>query len=308
MILVVLEHEGGALAPTSLEALAFAGALGGPIHAVAFGQTPAPVPGAEVLHVVPSEGYVAAAWARVAVDLRDEIGARAVVVAGTDRGNEVLAHAAALGDLPMVAECADVVETDPLVLRRQRWGGSLFEEVGVDAGPVFLGVALHAVEPTAAEGSSPEVRLHEMPATDDRVRLTAVEAVGVGGVALTDARVVVGGGRGVGSAEGFAALEDLAAALGGAIGVSRAVTSAGWRPHAEQIGQTGARIAPDLYVACAISGASQHLVGCAGAKHVLAINTDPDAPIVARADHAVIGDLHAVVPAIAEEIRRRTGS
>jgi len=117
----------------------------------------------------------------------------------------------------------------------------------------------------------------------------------------------VGGGRGVGSAEGFASLDALASLLEGAVGVSRAVTSAGWRPHAEQVGQTGERIAPDLYIACGISGASQHMVGCRGAKRLLVINNDPDAPMVAKADYAVIGDLHQVVPAVTAEVQRRRG-
>jgi electron transfer flavoprotein alpha subunit len=130
----------------------------------------------------------------------------------------------------------------------------------------------------------------------------------VGSIALADARVVVGGGRGVGGAAGFAALQDLAALLGGTIGVSRAVTSAGWRPHAEQVGQTGARIAPELYIACGISGAIQHIVGCKAARKILAINTDPDAPIMARADYALIGDLKTIVPALSAEIRRVRGA
>jgi electron transfer flavoprotein alpha subunit len=127
-------------------------------------------------------------------------------------------------------------------------------------------------------------------------------------VSLTDTKVVVGGGRGIGGPEGFAMLEDLAALLGGAVGVSRVATSLGWRPHADQIGQTGARIAPDLYIACGISGAIQHIVGCKAAKRILVINTDPDAPIFGRASYAVIGDVHAVVPAIAAEIRRTRGT
>jgi len=125
-----------------------------------------------------------------------------------------------------------------------------------------------------------------------------------GRVSLADARVVVGGGRGVGGPEAFAALEELAGLLGGAVGVSRVVTSAGWRPHSEQVGQTGTRIAPDLYIACGISGAIQHIVGCRSAKAILAINTDPDAPIMGRATHAVIGDLHTVIPSINAELRR----
>jgi electron transfer flavoprotein alpha subunit len=122
-------------------------------------------------------------------------------------------------------------------------------------------------------------------------------------IGLPEARVVIGGGRGVGSSEGFAALEEVASLIGAAVGVSRAVTSLGWRPHKDQIGQTGTRIAPELYIACGISGAIQHMVGCKGARFILAINNDPEAPILSKADYAVVGDLHEVLPAIAQEIR-----
>jgi electron transfer flavoprotein alpha subunit len=138
--------------------------------------------------------------------------------------------------------------------------------------------------------------------------VTGHQALEAGTISLTDARVVVGGGRGVGSAEAFATLEELASLLGGAVGGSRVVTSAGWRPHSDQIGQTGLRIAPQLYVACGISGAIQHVVGCKAAKRILAINTDPDSPIMGIADYAVIGDLHQIVPAISAEIRRRSAT
>jgi electron transfer flavoprotein alpha subunit len=140
---------------------------------------------------------------------------------------------------------------------------------------------------------------------DLAVHVTGREASARGGVSLADAKVVVGGGRGVGSTEGFSDLEELAALLGGAVGGSRVVTSAGWRPHADQIGQTGLRIAPELYIAAGISGAIQHIVGCKAAKHILAINTHPEAPIMSVADYAVIGDLHQVLPAVSAEIRRR---
>ena len=119
------------------------------------------------------------------------------------------------------------------------------------------------------------------------------------------ARVVVGGGRGVGEADGFAPLEELADSLGGVVGVSRVVTSEGWRPHKQQVGQTGTKITPELYLACGISGAIQHIAGCAGAKHIIAINTDPGAPILAHADYAIIGDLHQVIPALVAALRAR---
>jgi electron transfer flavoprotein alpha subunit len=108
----------------------------------------------------------------------------------------------------------------------------------------------------------------------------------------------------VGGADGFRALEELAGLLGGAVGGSRVATSLGWRPHADQVGQTGTRIAPELYIACGISGAIQHMVGCKSAKHILAINSDPEAPIIARADYAILGDLHQVVPALSAAIRQ----
>ena len=111
----------------------------------------------------------------------------------------------------------------------------------------------------------------------------------------------------MGSAEGFASLQELADLLGGAVGCSRAVTSLGWRPHSDQVGQTGTRIAPDLYVACGISGAIQHMVGCRAAKHILAINTDAAAPIVAQADYAVIGDVQKVLVSVNAEIHRAKG-
>ena len=116
---------------------------------------------------------------------------------------------------------------------------------------------------------------------------------------------MVGAGRGAGSADGFGDLLELTELLDGALGVSRVVTSLGWRPHHEQVGQTGSRIAPDVYIACGISGAIQHWAGCSSAKTILAINTDADAPMVTKAHYAVIGDLHEIVPAINEELRRR---
>ena len=112
------------------------------------------------------------------------------------------------------------------------------------------------------------------------------------------------GGRGVGSAEGFGVIEELAGLLGAAVGCSRAVTSAGWRPHTDQVGQTGTKVSPSLYIACGISGATQHMAGCKGAKKLLAINPDREASIFAGADYAVVGDLHEVVPAISAEIRQ----
>ena len=190
---------------------------------------------------------------------------------------------------------------------RQRWGGSLLEEARLEGAVKLLTLAPHALTAEASPARS-EVRTQTWTSSldekDFRARLTPEVQADTGKVSLAQARVVVGGGRGVGSAEGFASLEELAGFLGGAVGCSRAVTSLGWRPHADQVGQTGTRIAPDLYIACGISGASQHMVGCRAAKHILAINTDANAPIVAQADYAVIGDVQKVLSAVNAEVRK----
>ncbi len=226
-----------------------------------------------------------------------------VVAPGSERGNEVLAHVAAQLDLPFAANCVSVVPGDPLTLTRVRWGGSLLEEARLHGSPALLTVAPHVV---AADTAGAEVEFVR-PAPEANTRVSErVEALSAG-VSLADADVVVSGGRGVGSTEGFAIIEELAALLGGAVGCSRAVTSAGWRPHTDQVGQTGTKISPSLYIACGISGATQHMAGCRGAKKLLAINPDREASIFANADYAVIGDLHEVVPAISAEIRRTRG-
>jgi electron transfer flavoprotein alpha subunit len=238
--------------------------------------------------------HAPAAWAAAIVAASD--GAEAIVAAGSDHGNELLAHVAALLDQPFAA---NVTAVDGDVVTRIRWGGSLVEEARLHGSPKILTVAPHT-QPVAAA-----VPVETLSAADDgspRVLETVAEASG--GVSLRDAKVVVSGGRGVGSSEGFAIIEELAALLGAAVGCSRVVTSAGWRPHTDQVGQTGTKISADLYIACGISGATQHIAGAKGAKKILAINDDQEAPIFASADYAVIGDLHEIVPAISAELRK----
>jgi electron transfer flavoprotein alpha subunit len=265
------------------------------------------------------DGYAPQAWARVLAELLGGAGAwpdisrHAVLAAGTERGNEVLAHLGAITGLPMAANCVaastEAAAPGGLEIVRQRWAGLLLEEAALDATAALLTVATEAVSPEPAPTPSPGGAVcHEVPAlVSDADRLVrAVESsAGSGGASLATARVVVGGGRGVGSAEGFAPLEELAGLLGGVVGVSRVVTSEGWRPHSMQVGQTGTKITPDLYLACGISGAIQHFAGCAGAKHIIAINTDPSAPMMTRADYAIVGDLHAVLPALIKALRDR---
>lgn len=269
------------------------------LEALAFAQRLGPV---QAFSIDAGDSYAPGAWAAAIVQLVEKHSPDAVVAAASDRGQEAMAHAAARLDLPLAANCVSAAPGDPWQVVRQRWGGSLLEEATL-SGPVkLLTVAQHVVEPAAPVPIEPFAP--ELSEADLAVRVVRREEPPAGSVSLTDARVVVAGGRGVGSAKGFGLLEELAALLGGAVGGSRVVTNLGWRAHADQVGQTGARIAPDLYIACGISGAIQHIVGCKGAKKILAINSDPNAAILARSDYAVIGDLHEVVAAVIAELKR----
>lgn len=293
MILVFAERSDDEL---YAQALAFAKTLGDDLQAIAIDA---------------GRGYAPAAWAAALLDATRDRAPQAVVAPGTERGNEVLAHLAAMLDLPMAANCTSATPGDPMTVTRVRWGGSLLEEARLHGSPALLTAAPHAVaaDPEAAAGTNVETL---QPASTEQTRVPVVtvgehrETV-TAGVSLADADIVVSGGRGVGSAEGFTVIEELAALLGGAVGCSRAVTSAGWRPHTDQVGQTGTKISPSLYIACGISGATQHMAGCKGAKKLLAINPDNEASIFANADYAVFGDLHEVVPAISAEIRKVRG-
>jgi electron transfer flavoprotein alpha subunit len=315
-VLVFVHAPGGEPDRLALEILTFARAFDAPIESVSFASDVSTATlgsyGVSAAHVLGDErlaGSAPEARAAALVQLIERISPVAMVGPGSERGNELMAHVAARLGKPLATNVASAVpDGDRLRLVRHRWAGSLLEDAWLAGSPKLLTIAPHAVAAAAAtKTTSPALVPFDATLSDRdfRVRPRPVEASTKTGISLSEARVVVGGGRGVGSSEGFSDLEVLAELLGGAVGGSRVVTSAGWRPHSDQIGQTGLRIAPDLYIACGISGAIQHIVGCKAAKRILAINTDPDAPIMDVADYAVIGDLHAIVPAISAELQRR---
>jgi electron transfer flavoprotein alpha subunit len=333
-VLCLVELDGTGAADASLRALTFAREVAGPggqLGAVVFGESGAPageapagetlaaygVTDAYVIEPAQLAGYAPLAWARVLAGLAGQMGADAVLAAGTDRGSEVMAHLGALTGLPMAANCVSAARSGPgpdgagtWQIVRQRWAGLLLEDAVLESSPALATVATDTVAPAPAGAPATlTVHAHQPELADGDLAVRATEsATRSAGVSLATARVVVGGGRGVGGPDGFAPLEELAALLGGVVGVSRVVTSEGWRPHKQQVGQTGTKITPELYLACGISGAIQHIAGCASAKHIVAVNSDAAAPILSHAEYAVIGDLHKVIPALVAAIKARGGS
>jgi electron transfer flavoprotein alpha subunit len=362
MILGFVEHDRGTLNPLSLQMLTLgrrlSEQLSEPLHALVVGEggralaETAAVHGASTVHLARGYGlddYVPGAWAQCAVRLIQALRPSVVLAAGTDRGQEVMAHIAARTGAVFAANCIDVrpvatgregtaalpyqtglpvSSSDPSVssssldsaerfeVTRQRWGGSLLEDATVAGDLKLLTVAAHAFPALDESGAQPagdassrvEVFEPELREEDFAVRISGRVEPDRNRISLADAKAVVGGGRGVGSAEGFQVLQEIADLLGGTVGCSRAVTSLGWRPHSDQVGQTGTRIAPDVYIACGISGAIQHMVGCKSAKCVVAINKDPDAPIMSLADYAIVGDVQEILPALRDAIRNRQAS
>jgi len=332
LCLTELEPDGAVVIDASLRALAFCRALAGQdgedVAVAVLGASTPPGPdvnplaeaagamlaaaGVSAVYVADlggAGGYAPLAWARALAGLAGSLRASAVVAAGTDHGQEVLAHLGAITGLPMAANCVTAARAGDgqWQLTRQRWAGSLLEDAVLDGDPALLTVATDALSPAPVEGAAGmSVQVFRPELADGDLAVRAEEsAERASGVSLATARVVVGGGRGVGGPDGFGPLEELADLLGGTLGVSRVVTSQGWRPHRQQVGQTGTKITPELYLACGISGAIQHMAGCLSAKNIVVVNTDPEAPIMAHAQYAVIGDLGQVIPALVEALRAR---
>ena len=235
----------------------------------------------------------------------------AVLFPATAAGRDLAPRVAAKLDVPMASEATELeIEGDELVITRPVYSGKAFDELTLDASPRVVTLRANVFRPTesAREATVETVQSNADPSSW-KVRIREVKASGGDKLDVAEAPVVVSGGRGLKGPENWTMLEELAGALGNrvALGASRAVVDAGWRPHAEQVGQTGKTVAPQLYVAVAISGAIQHLAGMRTASTIVAINKDPDAPIFKVADYGIVGDAFEVVPRLTEEIRKVRG-
>ena len=253
-----------------------------------------------------------AVTAVAAAQAAEECHADLVVVGGTSFGRDLAGRLGARWNAATASGVTEVKRADgALVVRRPIFGGRATETRRLEGPRAVLCLRPHAYG--AAPESPAEVQAKALPPTDLPASLfapkrTALEPIPEGaGPSLTDASIVVSGGRGVRAAENFHLVEELAASLGAAVGASRAVTDAGWRPNSLQVGQTGKAVSPQLYIAVGISGAIQHLIGMISSRVIVAINSDASAPIFKVADYGVVGDLFQVVPALTAEVRRVRG-
>ncbi|MDR3033130.1 MAG: electron transfer flavoprotein subunit alpha/FixB family protein [Kitasatospora sp.] len=231
----------------------------------------------------------------------------AVLVAGTADGKEIAARLAVKTGSGVITDALDLGEG--LVAEQSIFGGSIVVHSRVRAGTPIIAVRPNSVTPQPAPGpGAAELVPLDVPLSDAAKAARIIERVEQERSErpeLTEASIVVSGGRGVGSAEHFVLIEQLADSLGAAVGASRAATDAGWYPHQFQVGQTGKTVAPQLYLAVGISGAIQHRAGMQTSKTIMVINKDPEAPIFELADFGVVGDLFDVVPQLTEEIGKR---
>jgi electron transfer flavoprotein alpha subunit len=316
-VLVLAEHSGGEVRKVTCELLTAAARLGEPAAVwagpgAADGRARLAEYGAARVYVADStefDDYVVAPKAELLAALVAAKAPAAVLVAGTAEGKEIAGRLAVKTNSGVLTDAVDVTagpDGGP-VAEHANFGGAITAHAAVSRGTPIIAVRPNAIAAVAAPGAAEivpvTVALSEA-AKAARVtdRITAQDTERPG---LTEASIVVSGGRGTGSAEGFKVIEELADALGAAVGASRAVTDAGWYPHQFQVGQTGKTVSPQLYVAVGISGAIQHRAGMQTSKTIIAVNKDSEAPIFEIADLGVVGDLFTVVPQLLEEIGKR---
>jgi electron transfer flavoprotein alpha subunit len=320
-ILVFLEQREGEIKKTSWESVAEArrladaglggdvialiacapGAEQGAAQAGAYGADQVWAATAEAFARYQPEGYAAAV-----AQAQQKSGATVVLMAAGAMGKDLAPRVAAKLEAGLASDCTQLeLAGGKLVATRPVYAGKAIQKVGFGSA-VALATLRPKVFPLTEHrpGATAPVSALEFTAPAAKLTVSALSAATGGPVDLTEADVIVSGGRGLKGPEHFGIIEDLAQALGGTVGASRAVVDAGWRPHGDQVGQTGKTVSPKLYVAVGISGAIQHLAGMSSSRCIVAINKDADAPIFKIADYGIVGDAFEIVPALAEAVRK----
>jgi electron transfer flavoprotein alpha subunit len=316
-ILVFIEQREGQVRPVSREVLGeatrLAATLGGPVVGVCAaaadpGLTTLGEAGAEkvLLAVHPAFArYDADGYARAVAAAAAQVQPAAVLLAGSSMGRDLAPRVAALLGAGLASDCTALsTEGGRLVASRPVFAGKAVQKVAFRGAPAVLSLRPKIFTAVSVAGRGAAVAPLELGWEPGRMKVVDVAAASGGKVDLTESEVIVAGGRGIKGPEHFKLIEELAEALGATVGASRAVVDAGWRPHSEQVGQTGKTVSPKLYVAVGISGAIQHLAGMSSSRCIVAINKDPEAPIFKVADYGLVGDLFEVVPALTEAVRK----
>jgi electron transfer flavoprotein alpha subunit len=314
--LVFIEQRDGKIRKASLEALALARKLaGGPVAAVLAGKGVTPLAasfgksGADVVYVADrddlalysNKGYVGALAAAA-----EKAGADAVLIAATAMGKDVAPRFAARRDVSVLADVMDLkVEDGRLVGSRPVYSGKARAEVDCGAATLQIATTRPNVFPAERDEAAADARVEALELGDvtPRAHVLRVETSESKELDVSEADVIVSGGRGIKGPENWPLIRDLQQALGAALGASRAVVDAGWIDHQHQVGQTGKVVSPTLYVACGISGAIQHLAGMGTSKVIVAINKDAEAPIFKVANYGIVGDIFQIVPEVAKAVR-----
>jgi electron transfer flavoprotein alpha subunit len=315
-IFVIAEHRDGRLKKSTFELLGASSAAGNETHAILLGEGVADLAkelghyGASKVHVAQHASlkfYTSEAYSKVIVDVLKNAGADAVLASHTPTGRDLMPRVAARMNVGLASDCVSLkFDGAKITVRRPVYAGKATCEVEfVGAGPQMATVRANALGiPKPDTGKSAEVVTVAADLGELKTKVTEVVKGSSARPDVTEASIVVSGGRSLKSAENFKILEELADVLGAAVGASRAAVDAGFRPHRDQVGQTGKVVSPTLYVACGISGAIQHLAGMRTSKVITAINTDAEAPIFQVADYGIVGDLFTLVPLLKDEFKK----
>lgn len=315
-VFVVAEHRDGRLKKSTFELIGASAAAGNETHAILLGDGVADLAkelgqyGASKVHVAQNPAlkfYTAEAYSKAVADLVKSGSPDIVLASHTPTGRDFMPRVAARLNVGLASDCTSLAfEGTSIKVRRPVYSGKATAEVEfVGSGPRLATVRANTFSvPKADAGKSAEVINVTADLGSLKTKVTEVVKGTSARPDVTEASIVVSGGRSLKSADGFKIIESMADVLGAAVGASRAAVDAGYRPHRDQVGQTGKVVSPVLYIACGISGAIQHLAGMRTSKVIVAINTDPEAPIFQLADYGVVGDLFQVVPALTEEFKK----
>jgi electron transfer flavoprotein alpha subunit len=317
-VLVIAEQRGGVLKKVSFEMLGvgaeLAAALGGTVHAALLGSDLTELPkvlaqyGATKVYVADDEGlaaYSSEGYTDTLAAFVGKVEPAIILIGATAMGKDLGPRLAARLGVGLASDCTALeIDGGRLLATRPIFAGKALAKVRLTGDPQMATVrpnVLAAPEPD----ESTTVTVEPVAALTDNVRAVVVDIVGAGEgeIDVAEADIIVTGGRGVGGPEGFAPVRSLAKTLGAAVGASRAAVDAGWIEHTHQVGQTGKTVTPNLYIACGVSGAIQHLAGMRTSKVIVAVNKDPDAPIFNLANYGIVGDLFEVVPLLEKELK-----